>query len=57
MGRRTTETERRAVESLAGKLKEQKAVFGREVTAEQARRQAVRIAERSDAERREGKRK
>lgn len=54
---RNTDTERRAVESLTGKIKRSKAEFGNEVSAEAARRQAVRIAERSDAERRDGKKK
>lgn len=54
---RNTESERRAVESLVGKIKRSKAEFGNEVSAEAARRQAVRIAERSDAERRDGKKK
>lgn len=52
---RTVDHERKAVESLAGKIKRSKAEFGREVTGAEAHRQAVRIAERSARERAERK--
>lgn len=54
---RNANTERAAVESLTGKIKRSREQFGRQTTAEDARRTAVRIAERSDAERRDGKKK
>lgn len=57
MGKRTTQTERAAVDKVAGMMKHEHERRGLQITAEEARRRAVRIMERSDAERREGKRK
>jgi hypothetical protein len=54
---RNANSERAAVDALAGRIKATKEQAGRQITGEEARRQAQRIAERSDAERREGTRK
>lgn len=52
-GKRNTESERAAIESTAARLKGAADETGRHRTAEEARRMAVRIAEQSDAKRRE----
>jgi hypothetical protein len=54
---RSTESERRAVDSMTRRIADQREKFGQSRDAEGARREAVRIAERSDAERREGGRR
>jgi len=48
---------RQAVDNLTKRIVEQRQKDGRGGSVEDARKQAVRIAERSDAERREGERK